>query len=51
MPVRRHPSLSQAYNIRTVLNMLLQRFRELQRDPNWFVLLWRLKPAHPPSRV
>ena len=46
MPMRLHPSLV------PVLRALFAKcVRSPQLDPNWFILLWRLKPSHPPSRA
>jgi len=45
MPMRRHP-----YLVPLVIEALKRFHRDLKLDPTWFILLWRLKPAHPPSR-
>ncbi len=51
MPIRLLPSLTRRTRLVPVLNDLIAKWtRAVQFDPTWFVLLWRLKPMHPPSR-
>lgn len=45
MPMRRHPC-----RVPVIVEALKRFHLDLKLDPNWFILLWRLKPSHPPSR-